>query len=130
MIQWNDNFATGHPVVDNDHRRLIDSLNELEAALHKGVGKEQIADIIAFLNTYAREHFSREEAHMAKVGCAAAGENCKAHQEFVSKLDGWVQRLNAGPSTALVIEIYRETGNWIRSHILRVDCQLRNCKNR
>lgn len=128
MIQWNDNFATGHAVVDNDHRRLVDTLNELETALHKGVGKEQITAIIGFLNSYTREHFAREEAHMAKVGCAGAAENCKAHKEFVAKLDQWVQRLNAGASTALVIEIYRETGNWIRNHILRVDCQLRNCK--
>jgi len=128
MIQWNENLATGHTMVDTDHKQLIATLNELETALHKGAAKEQIGAIIAFLNKYAREHFAREEAHMLKVGCPAHKENCQAHKDFVAKLDGWVAKLNSGASTTLVLEVYRETGNWIRAHIMKVDCQLRNCK--
>lgn len=128
MIQWNDSLMTGHALVDNDHRQLINTLNELETALQNGAAKEQIGNIIAFLNKYAREHFTREEAHMIKVRCPAHAENCRAHAEFVAKLDGWVAKLNNGASTTLVLEVYRETSNWIRSHILKTDCQLRNCK--
>jgi len=128
MIQWNDSLATGHPMVDHDHRQLINSLNELEVALQTGAGKEQLGKIIAFLNTYTREHFTREEAHMQRVGCPAHAENCKAHADLIAKLDGWVVRLNAGATTSLVLEIYRETSAWIRNHILKVDCQLRNCR--
>jgi hemerythrin len=128
MIQWNDSFATGHELVDNDHKKLIEALNRLETALHSGAAKEQIGDIIAFLNSYAREHFAREEAHMLSVGCPAHAENKKAHAEFVAKLDGWVAKLGKGSSTAVVVEVYRETSAWIRNHILKVDCQLRGCR--
>ena len=127
MIQWNASLATGHPQVDQDHQKLIVSLNELEIALKEGAGKEQVSQLIAFLNRYAREHFSREEAHMLRVGCPAHEENKREHAQFVAKLDGWVHRLNEGVSTALVLEIFRETSAWIRVHIVRTDCKLRGC---
>lgn len=128
MIQWNDTLATGHTIVDNDHRKLIDSLNELEIALKEGRGKDNIPKILAFLNLYTREHFAREEAHMKKIGCPAFDENCREHALLISRLDNWIERLQNGASTVLVLEIHREIANWIRNHILRVDCKLRGCR--
>jgi hemerythrin-like metal-binding protein len=128
MIPWTPALETGHPVIDDDHKKLIASLNELDAALQKGAGKEQVVPLITFLNRYTREHFLREEAHMARVQCPAATANIKAHRDFVAKLDDWVTRLNTGPSLMLVLEVHRETSNWIRAHILSVDCKLRGCR--
>jgi len=128
MIEWKPSFETGHPLVDNDHRRLVSALNELDTALRDGAGKEKVTAMVAFLNTYAREHFAREEAHMAKVGCPAAAENLRAHAEFVAKLDRWLVQLQSGPTLSLVLGVHTETCQWIRAHILRVDCQLRGCR--
>jgi hemerythrin-like metal-binding protein len=127
MIQWNDSFVTGHPLVDNDHRQLIASLNELELALQEGAGKEQISQVLSFLNRYTREHFRREEAHMKHVNCPAYDENCREHDALVAKLDHWATRLNQGVSTSLVLEVHREVAAWVRSHIVKTDCKLRAC---
>ncbi|HVU34387.1 MAG TPA: hemerythrin family protein [Opitutaceae bacterium] len=129
MITWSPSLATGHPVVDNDHKQLIAQLNALSDALHRGEGKEQITGMIVFLSSYAREHFAREEAHMQKVGCPAHAENCRAHDQFVAKLEAWIARLRAaGSSTSLVLEVHREASAWIQSHIVGVDCKLRGCR--
>ena len=128
MIQWNDTLATGHDFVDNDHRKLIDSLNELETALKEGAGKETIAKILAFLNTYTRDHFAREEAHMQRVACPAYAENCREHALLISRLNSWLERLEQGSSISLVLEVHREIANWISNHILKTDCKLRGCK--
>jgi hemerythrin len=129
MIQWNDTLATGHPAVDNDHRKLIDSLNELETSLKNGAGKETIGEILNFLNRYTREHFAREETHMQRVGCPGYAENCREHALLISKLDTWLVRLEKGTSITLVLEVHREIVNWIRNHIVKVDCKLRGCKS-
>ena len=128
MIQWTAALETGHQQIDNDHRRLVASLNELDAALKNGLGKDQVVQLVAFLNSYSREHFAREEAHMTRVQCPSAAANQMAHQEFVAKLDGWLARLQAGSSLSLVLEVHRETSRWIQSHILGVDCKLRGCR--
>jgi len=129
MIQWNHSLETGHAMVDNDHKQLVEQLNQLSDALTRGEGKECIMGMIVFLNSYAREHFAREETHMQRIGCPVLGENCRAHAQFLTKLSGWLERLKAtGASTPLVLEIHREACAWITSHIVGVDCKLRGCR--
>jgi hemerythrin-like metal-binding protein len=128
MIPWTPALETGHPVIDDDHKKLIASLNELEAALKNGSGKEQIVPLIAFLNRYAREHFAREETHMAHVNCPSALSNKQAHKEFIARLDGWLTKLQSGASLPLVLEVHREVSKWIGAHIVNIDCKLRGCK--
>lgn len=129
MIQWTSALETGHAVVDNDHKQLIAQLNALQDALHRGEGKERVVEMIEFLAAYVQQHFDREEAHMKRVDCPAYHENCRAHDEFIAKFDDWVSRLrSAGSSTALVLDVHRETSAWIRSHIIGVDCKLRGCR--
>jgi hemerythrin len=128
MIEWNDSYSTGNAMVDQDHKQLFASLNELDAALKLGAGSKKIGEIIVFLSTYTREHFAREEKHMQLVGCPVLGENCKAHAALVAKLDSWSTGLKAGYTSALALEVYHETSNWIRGHILKVDCKLRGCR--
>lgn len=119
---------TGHAVVDADHKQLIDSLNQLEDALREGAGKEHIAGLLDFLNRYTREHFAREEAHMKQVACPSYAENCREHALLISRLDGWLTRLEQGSSISLVLEVHREIASWIRGHILKTDCKLRGCR--
>ena len=131
MITWNTSLETGHTIVDTDHKQLIAQLNALSDALHEGEGREKITGMIVFLNSYAREHFAREEAHMQRIGCSAYAENCQAHRQFTSKLDGWVEKLrSSGASTSLVLEVHREASAWIRNHIIGCDCKLRGCAAR
>lgn len=96
--------------------------------MKKGVGKEQVIQLVSFLNRYSREHFAREELHMARVSCPSAAANKQAHEEFVAKLDGWLAKLQTGASLSLVLEVHRETSRWIGAHIVNVDCKLRGCR--
>ena len=128
MITWNASLETGNTVVDNDHKVLIKHINLLGDALKAGTAKDQLATMIAFLNKYTREHFAREEQIMKDVKCPTTGQNCTAHKLLVAKLDGWVAKLNAGgASTSLVLEIYKESSEWLRSHIVGIDSPLKRC---
>ncbi len=128
MITWNASLETGNTVVDNDHKVLIKQINLLGDALKAGTAKDQLATMIAFLNKYTREHFAREEQIMKDVKCPTTGQNCTAHKLLVAKLDGWVAKLNAGgASTSLVLEIYKESSEWLRSHIVGIDSPLKRC---
>lgn len=128
MITWADSLATGHENVDSEHKQLIRSLNDLDAAMKQGVGREQITQMVTFLDNYVAGHFAREEAYMKKVNCPSLSENCKAHAELTGKLSKWKDQLAKGASTSLILDIYRETSAWITNHIIKVDCKLRGCK--
>ena len=128
MVIWSPILKTGHASVDHDHKVLIEQINALGQAIMSGTGKTQLAAMIAFLNTYAREHFAREEQLMKDVKCPTTGRNCTAHKVLVAKLDGWVTRLNAsGPNPVLVLEIYKESSEWLCNHIVGIDSHLKRC---
>ena len=129
MIAWHPRFETGNSIVDNDHKALFNQINALAEALQQGTGKGKLAQMLAFLNCYVREHFAREESIMQAAKCPVSGQNCTAHKMLIQKLDGWVAQLQTGgATTSLVLEVNREASAWLQRHIVNTDCQLRSCK--
>jgi len=128
MTTWSARFETGHPQIDAEHREFIRQLQALKAAIDAGAGREQTVELIVILQKYALGHFAREEAHMLNVKCPATGANCSAHREFARKLDGWLELLSySGTPVSLLLEVHRESIQWIENHILNIDCRLRGC---
>ena len=124
-------FETGHEQVDAEHREFFRQLDALQLAIDAGAGRGRIVELITILQKYARGHFAREEAHMHRVGCPAAGLNCAAHREFSRKLDAWLDLLTVGSAPLSVMrDIQRESTDWIMAHISKIDCRLRSCAAR
>lgn len=129
MIIWSAEYNTGISMIDEDHRRLIDSLNQLENALSNGTGSKQVPALLDFLESYASQHFAREEACMTRHACPTAAANKAAHQEFIVKFGNARSRLqNSTSAGALVaVQVHRELCDWIVRHILSVDSAIKRC---
>lgn len=127
MIEWTEALSTGNAQIDNDHRQLIGCVNELGDGLMNGEGRERLATAVGFLAKYANTHFAREEAHMVRIKCPFHGANCEAHRLFAARIQNWVDRVNESDPTALALEIYLGSADWLREHILKIDCRLREC---
>ena len=125
MIQWTPLFETGHADIEHDHRRIIEALNDLEAAIIQGEAASRLLELLRFLETYAREHFQREERLMIDLRCRQYGSNCRAHRQLEEKLDEWKKRSEGEITVPLILEIHRAINEWVPGHILRIDCQLR-----
>jgi hemerythrin len=129
MSTWNPRFETGHPNIDAEHQEFFRRLDSVRTAIDAGEGRERIIDMITILQQYTLGHFSREEAHMRRVNCPALVANCTEHQEFAHRLDAWLTLLSTGVEPiSLLVDIHREATAWIESHIVNIDCQLRNCR--
>jgi hemerythrin len=128
MLIWDPAFETGVAEVDADHRELIKGLNHLEEALKSGEGSKKVSSMLAFLEAYANQHFSREEACMYRLQCPTAIANKTAHQQFRETFARAKERLGAPGTGALVAtQVHRELCDWISHHILQVDSGLRRC---
>ncbi len=127
MIKWSEVYSTGHPQIDQEHKILIDRLNELEQALIDGQGKSVIEPMLKFLEDYAAIHFRNEEACFEKYRCPVAAENKAAHQVFIRTFTEAKAKVSErGASAVLVLETHRKLGEWVRNHILKTDCKLRH----
>ena len=125
-IEWQENYATGVDRVDCQHKRLFEWVNKLERQLGAAVTPAQTQDILDFLSTYTRTHFTYEEMCMHINGCPQAARNREAHDKFIQAIEGFQNRLRGGDySSAFVREIYAAAEAWLKNHICRVDNDLR-----
>ena len=63
---WNENFITGLPEVDQQHKKLVDIINQLGEKVAEGVTTlEEVEPIFKELTDYSAYHFQCEEDFMA-----------------------------------------------------------------
>lgn len=127
-IQWSTTMSTGVAELDEEHRQLIECINTLTAAMKSGNGRQEVLEILTFLNRYAEEHFTHEEHCMNRLHCPAAKANRKAHSDFLYMVSEMRERVEReGPTWLSMMQLNASLGEWLRSHILHVDARLRNC---
>jgi hemerythrin len=133
MLEWSDQFETGHPLIDAQHRTLIGYINRLEAMSQRTSFTreefEYFLRFVEFLENYILVHFQCEEDCMNRFRCPAHQENLHSHKEFLDFYRAFVPRLKSkGCGPEAIREIYDYCSNWIRRHILRIDVQLKPCQ--
>jgi hemerythrin len=125
-LTWDESQSTGIAEIDNQHKRLVIELNALMDAMRKGAGKEQLSKTLEFLGEYVQKHFQDEEKCFDKFKCPFAGENKRAHQEFLATFTKLKADFDEqGPTLPLIIRVENEIGGWYLRHVKGVDCKLK-----
>lgn len=65
-VEFKDVYKIGLNKIDEQHKRLFDTFNELDLAISRDEGKQVIGDVLEFLLKYCDEHFKTEEAYFEK----------------------------------------------------------------
>ncbi len=133
MLDWNEQFETGHPLIDTQHRMLISYINRLEEmAGNPSPNQEEIELVLRFmefLENYIMTHFREEEDCMFRFRCPAHQQNQMAHREFLGFFTGTKLRFEVeGYSVEAAQELFEACVAWIQRHILKIDVQMRPCQ--
>ena len=132
MLQWTEKFETGDAVIDSQHKTLIAYINRLEGISHTTNFDRQEAEfvinLVDFVENYTVAHFKHEEGCMARYRCPVHGQNQRAHAQFLEFFRVFKQRFaTEGCRPDVLEELYRASSDWIQTHILLVDLQLKPC---
>jgi len=129
MLTWSKDFETGSPLVDTQHRLLIEKINEFGQLLNGPPPPRATVDpLLEFLDSYVRYHFKFEERCMESHQCLAHEQNKKAHAAFLTFFQDFKKRyLVEGPEPDLLKGLQKMASDWIRYHILTVDAKLKAC---
>jgi len=118
-------MATGEPTINDQHRKLIDVINQLDQACAEGRGKAEIEKILDFLAAYVVDHFSHEECIFEQKRCPNAGSNRAAHQQLIARYHAWRKGYDeAGATLEMVGELVSFLKTWLTEHICHTDRQL------
>lgn len=126
-IRWNKAImGTGVISLDNQHRMLLDALNDLLCAAHAGRTAAEIGYLLDFLDAYVAIHFAHEELLMTSHRCPAANANEQAHLRFLSNFAAMKSNYaQHGPTPEVIDHIQKELIDWFGAHICGCDAQLR-----
>jgi hemerythrin len=124
-------MEVGQAVIDADHRRLVDLINGVEAALvAESCTHRELKASLEALHGYTREHFEREESLMSSVRYADLPGHRVHHRALrrqLVELTAAFERVKAQDDVSQgdrgrLIHLLRE---WLLSHVLREDMLLK-----
>lgn len=131
FFYWNSSFEIGIPEVDAQHRRLVDLVNGLAAAIIEGGELPRVEALIDDLRDYAAQHFADEEPLMASAGLSESEQrrHRASHQGFVERV-GEIARRNDLMRSDVSEQVLDFLVSWLVSHILGADRRIAEGLNR
>ena len=124
-VKWTDDLSVGVELIDEQHKTLIEHLNNLTKAVEQQHGATEMTDTLSFLIDYTDFHFSMEERNMAAHGYPELEAHKAKHDEFKSILaDMETQYRDDGPTAILAESIDDLLVSWLLKHIRVVDVEV------
>jgi len=124
-LKWESYFETGIAVVDQQHRGLVDIINEAapELARPGGPNMQAIGAVLDRLFDYAASHFKTEEDLMAlhKLDARYVAHHCAIHAKFVEQVVGMRTLLSSDGALEVGPSLLRYLTSWLTIHILDED---------
>jgi len=126
-VAWSDALCTGNRAIDNQHKYLIDIINDLADAIESGQTAQSMKKIVNLLQYYTEWHFCKEEDCMERLKCPVAARNKQAHAQFIEAFLGFRSELEAGgDSSEIATRMYKTLTSWLVQHIQGIDANLRH----
>ena len=121
LIEWDeDTFSVGIPDMDNQHKKLFNIINRLNADIHAGDTGESARRTLDNLVEYAKLHLDHEEALLRKHHYPNFDSHKQIHDNIRAKVGALYDRYKNGEEGVLV-EIMIFLKDWLYSHIQKVD---------
>ena len=115
---WDISYNIGIEVIDKQHRRIIDYINELDDA-HQNQNTEKITEVLNHVIDYTRSHFSFEENLMENAGYPLTQQHKKIHDEFIIRVTNYQHQHEQGYQVTM--QLMYELKTWLLNHIKEED---------
>ncbi|MCP4487908.1 MAG: bacteriohemerythrin [Gammaproteobacteria bacterium] len=124
-ICWDEGLSVSIRSLDDDHKHIIDLMNELDAALVANNCSEKLPGIVDKLVEYVFTHFKREEDYMQRIKFPGLERHQLLHEKLTSKLIGLKNQMDSRDTGFLSLELSEFLRNWLLDHIAMEDLQIR-----
>ncbi len=123
-LHWSSDLDTGIDVVDKQHRRIVDYLNELNSANDAG-DPAATKHVLDELVDYTLTHFAFEEELQERAGYPFLKAHKRVHEIFTKRVTEFLKRAEDGedvtPQLLSMLKI------WLVNHIKGDDADYAEC---
>ena len=82
VITFDDNLITGNKTIDEQHKELIDRIQQFVSACESEDARVKAIKMLDYLDEYTEFHFKEEEKLQKDVDYPGLEEHIKKHEEF------------------------------------------------
>ncbi|MBF0491816.1 MAG: hemerythrin family protein [Deltaproteobacteria bacterium] len=120
LIVWNSEYSVGVKSIDEQHKKLVGFVNELNDAMLTGKGRPVLDKILQELITHTAAHFEDEDLFMHQAECSDYLAHIAEHKQLVKEILAYQKKFREGGVTINpnIMEFFR---NWLTTHILKSD---------
>lgn len=122
-FEWANDLVIDHGPIDEDHKKLVQLVNDLHTATTDGSGQAIVGGVLKALVDYTHYHLNREENLMAEAGFPDLEEHKLGHQRFIQELRGLQDKFENG-SITVAAQLSTVLRDWLSLHIRRDDKEL------
>ena len=126
-IEWADLFKTDIAIVDEEHRKLFDMINDIATQLDSGHAEpESIEKSLDELVDFTSQHFVDEEREMVHFQVDKRHQKLQRmeHSSFIYDLNRLRSYADEGDLEDHYEEILKFAASWLIYHTLRTDLKL------
>jgi hemerythrin len=120
LIAWNDGFSVNIKEIDEQHKKLIKLINDLNSAMGSGKGKDVLGSVLTGLVEYTKIHFAAEEGLMQKHQYPAYQSHKILHDALTKQVVDVTNKFQEGKSI-VTIEVMNFLKDWLTNHIQNTD---------
>ena len=120
LLSWKAQYSVNVKEIDDQHRKLIEMINELNDAMAQGKAKDVLGEILDRLVSYTAGHFALEERLLQTHGYEGYQEHKAKHEKMTAKVLDLQRQFKAGQA-AMTIEVMSFLKNWLDKHIVGTD---------
>jgi hemerythrin len=135
-IEWDQGLSLGIPLIDAQHKQLVDDVYRFCVSLKHSIGQNSLAskeeesnaieEILDSLTHYVQTHFSTEEGYFRQFKYDKAKEHIAEHSKFYKKLLEFKTNFDQ-INESVALETLDYVHHWIESHVLIMDRQYVRC---
>ncbi len=126
MFKWDVKYSVGISIIDEEHRKFIDIINNAIVAREQSDNPEEIKEVLNEMTNYALTHFKTEEIYMKEFNYPEYKDHVEEHHDFVIKTIAYLDKVIKG-DYQIVNEILEYLKWWLINHIQGTDKKFIDC---
>lgn len=121
LFPWKDEYNTGCEVIDKQHQKLFDIINELFQAFEGAYAESKVPRILKELEDYTVYHFSTEEKLFEEYNYPLKDQHKAEHEHFVQKIRDFKEQHEKNENEMIAFDVMIALKDWLVGHILGSD---------
>ena len=119
-LEWSPSYSTSVSKYDEQHKVLINMINDLADAMQQKKSKETVGRVLNSLAEYTVNHFADEERSFAQTNYPEEAQHKQLHKKLVDQVVALIGKFEAG-ETLIASDVINFLQEWLVNHIQGVD---------